>query len=39
MPCQVTGKEENYYSIAFDKNDADDSHAKQANKRKEQNSN
>jgi hypothetical protein len=26
MPYQVTGTEENYYSIAIDKSDADDSH-------------
>jgi hypothetical protein len=33
----VTGTEENYYSIAIDKSDADDSHPTQALKKKEQN--
>jgi hypothetical protein len=31
----VTGTGENYYSIAIDKSDADDSHPKQAKKKKE----
>jgi len=34
MPCQVTGTEENYYSIAIGKSDADNSHPKQAKKKK-----
>jgi hypothetical protein len=33
MPCQVTGTEENYFSIASDKSDADDSQAKKKKKR------
>jgi len=35
MPCEVTGTEGNYYSIAIDKSDVDDSHPKQAKKKRE----
>jgi hypothetical protein len=33
MPCQVTGSEENYFSITIDKSDVDDSHPKHAKKK------
>ena len=35
MPSEAIETEENYYNIAIDKSDTDDSHPKQAKKEKE----